>query len=194
MNLNERYLGIEGSFGGRQEWLFNYGATTSFISDRACGVVAAANIITYLANSDKSLSELSQGEGKVGYILILKELLKYMKPMPYGIPTLKALERGVIAYARARGIELISRKESWPFTKRLRSSFIKRGLLLNTPVLLLTWSGKEKELHNHWVTVTGIRNQYRKSYLTVSNWGEKKEYSSSENSIYKGAIYFIKRK
>ena len=38
----------------------------------------------------------------------------------------------------------------------------------------------KKNFKYHWITITGIRTEDKKTYLTASNWGEKWEYLNFE--------------
>lgn len=193
MLLNQKAFQIENDYGGKQQWLLEKEITTKFWSDRSCGVAAAANIMTYAGSEFKELKDLYYGNSKEDYIELMKELYKFIKPGIFGIPTLGKMSKGLKEFTKSKGIDLLPCTRTWHFDVKDGSRFIRGGLALGMPVLLLTWNYSDKELKNHWVTVTGWDVVYGQEFMTVSNWGKKKTYSydewASERSFLKGALY-----
>jgi len=194
MIIDQKSFEIEGSFGGKQNWLLEHGITSKFWADRSCGVVAAANLIKFISENHLDKRNLYQGQTKDDYIQLMSELYKILSPRIWGIPSLTKMEKGIMKYSKERGISLVSSKNTWLFDMEEGSKFIRQGLALNSPVLLLTWNHSDKNFKNHWITITGWDIVYGEEYMTVSNWGQKRVYSykewAIERSLFKGAIYF----
>ncbi|MGM0396985.1 MAG: hypothetical protein ACQEP4_08015 [Bacillota bacterium] len=198
MILNHKAFQIEDDYGGRQQWLSERGFTSKFWADRSCGVAAAANLMTYLGREYGDLQELYNGNTKQEYIDLMEELYGFLKPRIFGIPTLGKMGKGLTGFAKSRGIEMMPCTKTWLYDVKDGSRFIRGGLAQGLPVLLLTWNYSDKELQNHWVTVTGWDVVYGEEYMTVSNWGKKKVYSydnwASNRSLLKGALYLSRNK
>lgn len=193
MILKQEAFQIGDDFGGKQQWLCDSGFTSKFRSDRSCGVAAAANMMTYLGKEFPGYENLYYGDSKEDYIELMKELYRFLRPGIMGIPTLGKMEKGIYKYSKSKDVNIKPRLKRWVYSVKDGSGFIRQGLSKGTPVLLLTWNYSDRELKNHWVTVTGWDVVYGKEYMTVSNWGVKKTYSYddwvSERSLLKGAIY-----
>jgi len=144
------------------------------------------------------LEDLYLGNSKEDYTHLMEEIFGYIKPGIFGIPTVEKMAKGLSIHMNSKGIQMMPCTKKWFFNVKDGSSFIRGGLAQGTPVLLLTWNYSDRELRNHWVTVTGWDVVYGEEYMTVSNWGKKKTYSYdnwvSERSLLKGALYFSRNK
>ena len=123
------------------------------------------------------------------------EVYNYIKPGIYGIPTLNKLNKGLQSFASTKTFKINSRKMSRPRNIDTTIEFIKRGLKNNSPVLMLTWNTKIKNLKYHWVTITGYyKTLDGKDFIISSNWGKMQTFSLDDwikyRSCYKGLIYF----
>ena len=78
---------------------------------------------------------------------------------------------------------------------RKPANYIKSGLSINSPVLLVTWTTGIPGLAWHWVTITEYhRTSAGDRYFTASNWASKKIYDLdvwvNESGLYRGVINF----
>jgi hypothetical protein len=198
MILNHDAFQIGEDYGGKQQWLSEFGLRKKFWADRSCGVAAAANLINYLGSEFPELATLYGGNTREDFIQLMEGLYRHLNPGIIGIPTLGKMGRGLTGYTNSKGIQLLPCTRTWIFDVKDGSKFIRGGLAQGTPVLLLTWNYSDRELRNHWVTVTGWDVIYGEEYMTVSNWGKKKTYSYDkwvgERSLLKGAIYLTRNK
>lgn len=168
-----------------------------FWADRSCGVTAAANALVHMATYKKRMQGLYiyPSLSKSDFINFANDIYGYAKPTVVGIPTLGKLKKGLRLFAKSRGINLESKSMNMPKNINIAIEFIKEGLMMDSPVLMLTWNTKIKNLNYHWVTITGyIKTMDGESYVITSNWGGKEIFSLdewiSERSFNKGLIYF----
>lgn len=183
-------------YGGNQEWLNSHNFTTKFWADRACGVVAAANILAYKADNLNIYSLYPyKTRCKEDFTKHINDVYMFINPALYGVPTVGNMTKGFLRFGEARGVkfEPVYFKDKW--TLENIANYIKAGLRENNPIMLLTWNTQIKELRNHWVTITRFyRTRDGMSYILTSNWGRMKTYSLDKwfykYSLYKGVIYF----
>lgn len=172
-------------FGGAQGWFAD-----KFSQNGGCGVVAAANILAYLALSDEKYSALYPQKTftKRDFTSFMSEICEYVKirrffGKPLGVWGKRRFERGIIRYAKSRGIELsvisLTRKTS-------AAEYIKSALRENRPVaMLIGLNGRLKKVRceypsggtffgnfeRHWVTITELIEDGEKITLKASSWG-----------------------
>ncbi len=186
VKVKERLL-----FGGDQRLLKGVGIST-FIANRACGVIGAANVLAY-QKAEGITYTLSDYHKKA------LALLSAIRPTLAGVPTIGYLKWGLKRYAATKGLRLVSSSLSSffvPYVNRERYvGFIRRSLERNRPVLMVTWaSTRVPILRNHWVTITEIASRDGEVVLTVSSWGEAYEVNLwdwlDQYSVYKGVLTF----
>lgn len=174
-----------GFFGGAQGWLAD-----KFSQNGGCGVVAAANILAYLALSDEKYSALYPQKTftKSDFTAFMTELCGYVKirnffGKPLGVWGKRRFERGAARYAKSRGVEL----SAVSFTRKTSAAeYIKSALLENRPVaMLIGLNGRLKKVRceypsggaffgnfeRHWVTITELIEDGEKITLKASSWG-----------------------
>lgn len=183
-------------YGGKQGWLNDFMYTSKFWADRSCGVVAAANLVSYKSQELKlSCLYPYMSRSKENYSKHIYDLYKFINPAFYGVPTISNMVKGLVKFGESRGV----RFQPVDFTRKWKLDYvieyIESGLREDNPVLLLTWNTPLRDLRNHWVTITGlIKTKDGKSYILTSNWGKMELYSLDEwfnhSSLYKGLIYF----
>ena len=81
--------------------------------------------------------------------------------------------------------EVLSKKTGINNNYKEAKELIIKSLEAENPVAILInhrVSDKilKKNFKYHWITITGIRTEDKKTYLTASNWGEKWEYLNFE--------------
>ena len=191
VNINNIY------YGGFQKWLYTEKVKSKFWSNRSCGITGAANTIVHMSMYKPRLSLLYpySSLSKENFIRLMNEVYHYIKPTVIGIPTIRKMERGLKAFAKSKEIILESRSLKVSRDTEASIKFIKQGLKMNSPILMVTWNSKTPNLKYHWVTITGyMKTKDGKSYITASNWGEKEVFSLDDlikdNSLYRGLIYF----
>lgn len=172
-------------FGGAQGWFAD-----KFSQNGGCGVVAAANILAYLALSDEKYSALYPQKTftKRDFTSFMSEICEYVKirrffGKPLGVWGKRRFERGVLRYAKSRGIEL----SAVSFTRKTSAAeYIKSALRENRPVaMLIGLNGRLKKVRceypsggaffgsfeRHWVTITELIKDGEKITLKASSWG-----------------------
>lgn len=196
-SLEEEQLRVEPSwYGGRQEWLYKKGGLTQWTANRACGLAALGNVSLYLSRTRPDCKNLYPfaNATEENFTEVMLRIHQYLKPTPVGIIHIGQLSRGFLRYAKNTGVHLYDNKADWRWTRENVSEYIKGGLIYGSPVLMLTWNTRVRELRNHWVVITGIRAGDNEIRIVTSNWGYKKEYSLDEwihaYSLYRGLNYF----
>jgi hypothetical protein len=184
-------------YGGHQQWLSDYGFSSQSYADSACGVVAASNMFYYMSKYVPGKSGLCSEANmdKAGFTAFVNKVCKYVMPSGMGIPFVRMLQSGIIAYADSNGVGLTCHVlTSWG--KESTINFIQDGLRHNSPVLMVTWNSTIPDLVWHWVTITKVyRDSGRSNMLVTSNWGERKAYNfdrwhDDAWSLHRGLLYF----
>lgn len=183
------------SYGGKQvvfKDLFN----NQYLEKRGCGIIAASHILIYNAYNNESLRSLfpyAEFDRK-NYHQFLIDLNKVIKPTPIGIITERQFSTMLKKYAKQRGVQLEPVQNSMDWSIDCIARYIHEGLLVNQPVLLLTWNTKISDLKHHWVTITGIEKSGDQYHIVTSNWGQKKKYNLNQwvedRSLYQAVVYF----
>jgi len=146
-------------YGCNQEW---YSKPWQRLS--GCGPSVASNIILYLKhNKDDFVSE-EWYNSKKDCILLMGEVWKYVTPTLRGVNSTKIFYKGIVDFAKSKGlngqykfIDLPKEKFSRPkFMEFL--SFIDTSLQMDCPVAFLNLcNGDEKYLDKwHWVTIISL--------------------------------------
>lgn len=188
-------MNIEGNYGGSQEWFLEFG-DSKYLRDKGCGIIAATNTISYMANTkDKYKLFTDYNKSIKSYLNLAFELQQYIKATPLGVFTIWQMNRGIKKFSKTKGIRLLPMKNIWKWTVENSYQYIKSGLIYGSPVLMLTWNSKIKSLANHWVSITGIKKyENGEIYIKVSNRGRVEEYNFKDwfytSSLYKGLIYY----
>ncbi|NMB09788.1 MAG: hypothetical protein GX982_03745 [Tissierellia bacterium] len=188
-------MNIEGNYGGSQEWFLEFG-DSKYLRDKGCGIIAATNTISYMANTkDKYKLFTDYNKSIKSYLNLAFELQQYIKATPLGVFTIWQMNRGIKKFSKTKGIRLLPMKNIWKWTVENSYQYIKSGLIYGSPVLMLTWNSKIKSLANHWVSITGIKKyENGEIYIKVSNRGRVEEYNFKDwfytPSLYKGLIYY----
>lgn len=175
-------------FGGTQSWFED-----KFQQNGGCGVIAAANILCYMALSDEKYRALYEKKSleKADFTEFSEKLCEFVRirsffGKPLGVWRKRRFEKGVLSYAKSRGVEL----SAIPFCGRMNfknaADYIKNAMSKNLPVAMLI--GLNKRLKNvkyefpngnarfhgferHWVTITELSEINGKITLKVSSWG-----------------------
>ncbi|CAK7063538.1 hypothetical protein KQI38_01870 [Tissierella carlieri] len=184
-------------YGGLQKWLYMEKLRTKFWADRSCGVTAAGNALIHMAMYRKGLEDIYRypGLSRVEFTRFIDEIYRYVKPNIFGIPSLGKLNKRLKSFAKSKGVILDAKSLSMPKDVDTAINFIKEGLMIDSPVLMLTWNSKIKNLRYHWVTITGyVKDLEGINYIITSNWGQKEMFSLDnwikEKNLYRGLIYF----
>lgn len=170
-------------YGGKQHWF-----SEEFYRERGCGTVVAANICWYMSEYLPGCKNLytKKDISKESFIEHMNEILPFIKPGIFGVPTIYTLGRGMIRYGRSKGVKLKAHYKSW----RMESDeFIKSGLKLDSPVAMLQYYKKEG-FNWHWQTITKYyKNKSGEEYIRTSNWG-KSYYFDFEPFKNNKFVYF----
>lgn len=190
---NEDKLYINKSYGGKQIWIHDYNISSHFYSNRSCSVVLVANMIYYLSQADIKYKTLySYTYSLDGYLKLLEDLFKIIKPKPWGIRNLKVLSKKVDIFLENNNVDVEVESLRVKNNKKEAVEFIKDSIKCDRPVGMITWNSKINNLYNHWVMITGIYKKDDDYFIVTSNWGYKKVYNLSfwlnDRSFYKGLI------
>ena len=175
-------------FGGTQSWFED-----KFQQNGGCGVIAAANILCYLAMSDEKYKAFYEKKSleKADFAEFSDELCEFVKirsffGQPLGVWGKRRFEKGVLCYAKSRGVAL----SAIPFCGKMNfknaADYIKNALSENLPVAMLIGLNKRLKsikceypsgnafvsgFERHWVTITELCESDGKITLKVSSWG-----------------------
>lgn len=172
-------------YGGHQQWLTAKGVS-QFFADRACGVTAATNVLSYFgalkSNDFESFNALQL------------RLYHELTPALWGIPSITTLSRRLETASIKIGIPLKAVAGPVGWSKDNVLNYVVAGLNRNSPVLIVSWDSQIRGLKLHWSTITCVYEDPKGIKMVVSNWGEQKTYDFdfwvTEMSHYKGVVYF----
>lgn len=198
-----------------------YGGAQAWFSDRfsvngGCGVVSAANILAYLAASDEKYARLypQKSLSKQDFTAFMEELCAFVKirnffGQPLGVWGKKRFEKGVLDYAKSRGVSLSAVQFRGKMTLENAADFIKNALSENLPAaMLIGFNSRLKSVQcdfpsggtisgsfeRHWVTITELSETDGKITVKVSSWGAAAEIDLADfiggEKIYSALIYF----
>lgn len=145
--------------GGFQDWY-----STAWSRDAGCGPVSAANVLAYLALTRPELRGLYGYEAmdRASFARHMEEVYEFVTPGGMGLNRVEMYTRGVVDFARSRGIALAAHAFSAPgnMTRNRPASaelaeFVKAGLEADCPLGFLNLSrGQVKNIQGwHWITV-----------------------------------------
>ena len=198
-----------------------YGGAQAWFSDRfsvngGCGMVAAANILAYLAASDEKYAGLypRNSLSKQDFTAFMEELCGFVKirnffGQPLGVWGKKRFEKGVLDYAKSRDVELSAVEFRGKMTLEKAANFIKNALSENLPVAMLigfnsrlknvryvypSGSALKYSFERHWVTITELSENGGKFTVKMSSWGALAEIDLADfidgEKIYSALVYF----
>jgi hypothetical protein len=144
--------------GCKQQWY-----TTTWQRLAGCGPTVASNLIFYLFHARTPESDQSFSNKK-NCLLLMEEIWKYVTPRVKGVSTTKMFYEAVLAYAKAKGLDIQCRFFNLPKNKHRRpklsevTKFLAEALGKDSPVAFLNLSnGDETNLDSwHWVTVISL--------------------------------------
>lgn len=169
-------------YGGTQEWFIN-----NTLKKVGCSVVAAANIIAYLAFKNKNINLYDyKNANKEGFINLMNELVEYLNPNEeLGIISSLYFIEGVKKFAKSRGVNLTSNWITSEYDYDKIVDFVEKALNNDIPVVMLMLRNKKlKEFDWHWMTITKLSEFGNKEYMCVSSWGERRIISLEDFYIY----------
>lgn len=132
----------------------------------------------------------------------MNTLYNYCLPSPVGNASLSDWTDAVVRYASDRGVNLYPVYSSLPFTFENTCTYIKNGLVIDSPVAILDLA-KETPYGWHWMTITKyFRDSADVRYIAVSSYGKRVSINYGElydymtNSIIgsitnSGLMYFM---
>ena len=195
-------------YGGAQAWF-----SDKFSVNGGCGVVSAANILAYLAASDEKYARLypRNSLSKQNFTAFMEELCGFIKirnffGQPLGVWGEKRFEKGVLDYAKSRGVSLSATSFNG---KTSASDFVKNALSENLPVAMLigfnsrlknvryvypSGSALNYSFERHWVTITELSENNGNFTVKVSSWGAAAEIDLADfidgEKVYSALVYF----
>lgn len=193
------YYGSTTYYGGYQDWLGPryYNFISQFWADRACGPTAAANAAYHMSVYKSGMRRLYLVPTLERYQFTwhMYQVYQYVTPPIIGILSIDEMANKFKAFAASRGVNLNGVFWNLPWNIVNVSNYIKSGLSINSPVLLVTWDTGIPDLSWHWVTITRYyRTDAGNRYITTSNWASMRTYNLdvwvNEIGLYRGVIYF----
>lgn len=120
----------------------------------------------------------------------------YVTPGVLGITSTSSIASKFENYASSRNVSLsrVTSSASWNITNI--STYIKQGINIDSPVLMITWNNPNDQIDYHWVTITGYYHNSLSNdrAVTVANNGVKQIHDLQawydDGSFYQGLIYF----
>lgn len=176
-------------YGGDQTWLFNEKHISKFWANRACGLVAVSNTLSYLSRSEYP------PHTRQSFTNYAMKLYPFIKPKVYGIPTVSSMIKSLKKYASSKNWILTPIALIKPTNITTVVTYIKNALDQDYPIMMVTLNTKTRGLKYHWVTITGYyKNSLGENFILTSNWGKQEIYSLDqwvgERSFYKGLLWF----
>ncbi len=140
-------------YGCNQEWY-----TTEWQRRAGCGPSVACNIIRYLSSAPEATNS------KADWLSLMEESWEHVTPTTRGMPTTQLFYDSVLAYARAKGLNIECHCCDIPEDAACRPDlptilhFVESGLLNDAPIAFLNLcNGEEKNLYRwHWVTIISL--------------------------------------
>ena len=134
-----------------------------------CGPTAAAVVFAYLARAHAALAPLCPGDvsGRREFTALMCQVWAYVTPRHHGLNKPELMQRGMEAYAGARGIALSPARLEIPAARTKRpeyaavARFVRDSLERECPVAFLNLhNGKVKDLDWwHWVTIVALEGE-----------------------------------
>ncbi|QQK07106.1 hypothetical protein [Miniphocaeibacter halophilus] len=157
------------------------------------GIVEATNMIIYLAKNNKDYSSIFNKElNEENYLEIIEELGRYI-----GKRTISVLQmnRGIKKYTGLKGKKLHLMKNYWKWNNNSVYEYIKSGIFSNSPVLMITWNFKDKDIQNRWFCIIGMKKYDNGKVELIATTGKEKKILDLNSwlegkSLYKGLIYY----
>lgn len=194
--LDDNKMKVDFYYGGKQDWLRTQNYVPELMANKSCGAAVISNICHYMSYSDVRFKKIVNKplNNKESYTFFMNEIYEAIRPKIWGVPSIGLIVYRFRTFAKKQGIKLDYKKLIVTGNLEEVVLFIKEALGKDIPLALITWNSKNKELSNHWVTVTGIYKEDNEYYFVTSNWGKKKVYNLNtwvkQYSIYKGILYF----
>ena len=140
-------------YGCNQEWY-----STEWQRRAGCGPSVACNIIRYLGSAPEATNS------KEEWLSLMEETWEHVTPTTKGMPTTRLFYDSVLAYARAKGLNIECHCCDIPEDEASRPElpailqFVESGLLNDAPIAFLNLcNGEEKNLYRwHWVTIISL--------------------------------------
>ncbi|MDD7362871.1 MAG: hypothetical protein SPI65_04815 [Peptoniphilus sp.] len=176
-----RFIDIDGDYGFDQRALKE--RWSAYRVDRACGVAALANLVSYGEGAFK----MSGPEA----IRRMDRVIAYAPPRPWGIPNAGILKRAIRHMRLPYAVEAMSGRVSG----RAAYPFIARHLKADRPVALLNTNHPERGFRYHWVTVTELIREKGVLKVRFSSWGRryKLDYDVllSDKTLYRALMALV---
>lgn len=161
LNLFEIYDEITSKdcYGCDQEWY-----RTKWQRLSGCGPTVATTILYYLRRSRPASGPDNSPLNRSGCLSLMEEVWQYVTPKLSGIPTTKMFYDDVLAYAKAKALNLKLDVIDIPGNRSLRPEFRRLLMFLadalrsDAPIAFLNLNnGDEKQLDSwHWVTIISL--------------------------------------
>ena len=172
--------GAQSFYGADQKWFARHRHRIS-----GCGPVTAALITMYMAQAfaDKCapLYPHDFPAHKEDFTAHMEEVRKFVCPGLFGLTDTDVFSSGVQAFAKSRGVRLMSQLVSPKQSTSAAFGFLQKALAERyLPALLILRNPFVADFAWHWMAVTGCDSD--KQAISVSSYG--KEYSLSFENVW----------
>lgn len=175
------FVDIDGAYGFDQGAMAN--RWSRYLLKRSCGLAALANLISY----GKGERRLNKEEA----MHRLNTLLTYAPPRPWGIACAGIFKRAVERMGLPFRVEILSGR----IGSQAAYPFIVRHLEADRPVALLNTNHPRRGFHNHWVSLTEIRETEDGIEAVFSSWGKRyrMDYETllSDKTLYRALVALV---
>lgn len=168
-------------FGCDQDWFRGFWQRKA-----GCGPCTGANLLLYLSRSGR-LSLPMEITDRASFLILMERSWEYLTPGMKGLNSPYLMLEGLDAFLENLGSGMRSRALNIPTEEDRRphfetaETFIRNGLLADSPVAFLNLSnGDVAQLESwHWVTVIGLDGKGRDAELVIYDNGRQLRVSLS---------------
>lgn len=182
-------------YGADQEWF-----SSKWHRMSGCGPQTAALLALYMAaafpQACASMYQFELPADKKDFAQHMAGVRKFVKPGPMGLTDPNEFAKGVLAYARQCGAEIIAQQISPTLSAGVAFDFFKQALRHGYLPALLLLRNPARELSDftwHWMAVTGCDEEKRT--LTISTYGKRYEIPfdnawNQQKPYFAAGVYF----
>ncbi len=154
------------------------------------GTLEAADMLIYMSEFHEEYSCIYK-EG-ISYEDFVKELNTFKN---FNNKTVLHMNRNIKKFSASKGKKLHLMKSYWKWNTNSVYEYIKSGIFSKSPVLMVTWNNKDKNIRNRWFCIIGVK-KYSTGKIEIETSNTEGEYIfeldwwTNSKSLYKGLIYY----
>lgn len=186
----------------------NYGADQAWYKKKihevsGCGPTTAALITMYMATvfpqGCANLYDYEMPAKKDDFISHMTDVREFVKPGPFGLTDPKYFAAATRAYAKSKGVKIISQKISRSLSVGVAFGFVKKAIDEKYMPALLILKNPAEELSDftwHWMAITGYDDEKQTIYISTyakefeldfrKVWNQNKPYKTELVYFYNG--------